>query len=222
MSSRDQNSLARLYEKTPVIQALLQLIPYLGGPIHTLIHSTLQRMEEGRIRALLDALSHGKLELSEELIESEDFLHCFCATYKAVLNTRRREKIELFARLLKSAFTETRPRDIDEFEEFISILDDLTYEEWCALTILDSFSSRSRKADDNDLTWSRTFWDEFSRTVERQLKIPSDEFTPFMNRLGRTGLYDQLAGAYLDYAGGVGKLTPRFHRLKSFINSQTQ
>lgn len=132
MSSRDQNSLARLYEKPPVIQALLQLIPYLGGPIHTLIHSTLQRMEEGRTRALLDALSHGKLELSEELIESEDFLHCFCTTYKAVLNTRRREKIELFARLLKSAFTETRPRDIDEFEEFISILDDLTYEEWCA------------------------------------------------------------------------------------------
>ena len=191
-------------------------------PAIVCIHSTLQRTKEGRTRALLDSLSHGKLELSEELIESEDFLHCFCTTYKAVLNTRRREKIELFARLLKSAFTETRPRDIDEFEEFISILDDLTYEEWCALTILDSFSSRSRKAGDNDLRWSRTFWDEFRRTVERQLKIPSDEFTPFMNRLGRTGLYDQLVGAYLNYAGGVGKLTPRFHRLKSFINSQTQ
>ena len=208
--------------KNPLIRALIQLIPYVGGSMDTLMMGIVERIKAERTRAFFDELSRGEVELSEELIESEDFLHCFFITWEAGVKARRREKTALFARLLKSAFTENHPRNIDEFEEFVSILDDLSFEEWRVLTILDSYSNRPRTPDQNDLIWSRTFWDNFQSRVEQELGIPKGEFTPFMNRLNRKGLYDQIVGTYWDYDGGIGMLTPRFHRLKSFVSSRTE
>lgn len=224
MSGQIRNQMENLLVqyKNPLIRALIQLIPYAGGSMDTLMMAQVERIRKERARAFFDELSRGEVELNEELIESEDFLHCFFVSWEAGIKARRREKTALFARLLKSAFTENHPRNIDEFEEFASILDDLSYEEWSVLTILDSYSSRPRDPDLNDLQWSSTFWADFRSSVEQKLGIPKDEFTPFMNRLNRTGLYDQFVGGYLDYTGGVGMLTPRFHRLKSFISSRAE
>ena len=224
MSGQIRNQMENLLVqyKNPLIRALIQLIPYAGGSMDTLMMAQVERIKVQRTRAFFDELSRGEVELNEELIESEDFLHCFFVSWDAGVKARRREKTALFARLLKSAFTENHPRNIDEFEEFASILDDLSYEEWRVLTILDSYSSRPRDSEQNDLLWSLTFWDDFRSTVMQELRIPQDEFTPFMNRLNRTGLYDQIVGTYWDYAGGVGMLTPRFHRLKSFVGSRTE
>ena len=224
MSAHLRNQMENLlihYEK-PLIRALIQIIPSYGGVIDTLVMGPVERIKLERTRAFFDELSRGEVELNEELIESEDFLHCFFMSWEAGVKARRREKTALFARLLKSAFTENHPRNIDEFEEFASILDDLSYEEWRVLTILDSYSSRPRDSDQNDLLWSLTFWEDFRSIVEQELEIPQDEFTPFMNRLNRTGLYDQIVGTYWDYGGGVGMLTPRFHRLKSFVSLRAQ
>lgn len=211
-----------IHYKKPLIRTLIQLIPHFGGAIDMLVIAQVERIKEERTRAFFDELSRGEVELNEELVESEDFLHCFFISWEAGIKARRREKTTLFARLLKSAFTNNHPRNIDEFEEFASILDDLSYEEWCVLTILDSFSNRPRNPDQNVLSWSLTFWDDFRSIVEQKLGIPQEEFTPFMNRLNRTGLYDQIVGTYFDYEGGVGMLTPRFHRLKSFVSSRAE
>ena len=219
---RSQMEKLLLHYEQPLIRALIQLIPYAGGSIDTLLIAGVERIKAERTRAFFDELSIGEVELNEELIESEDFLHCFFVSWEAGIKARRREKTALFARLLKSAFTENHPRNIDEFEEFVSILDDLSFEEWRVLTILDSYSNRPRTPDQNDLIWSRTFWDNFQSRVEQELGIPQGEFTPFMNRLNRTGLYDQIVGTYWDYDGGIGMLTPRFHRLKSFVSSRTE
>lgn len=205
--------------QNPLIRALIQLIPYAGGSIDTHMMGIVERIKVERKRAFFDELSRGEVELNEKLIESEDFLHCFFVSWEAGVKARRREKTSLFARLLKSAFTENHPRNVDEFEEFASILDDLSFEEWRVLTILDSYSSTPRNSDQNNLIWSRTFWDDFREVVEKEMGIPQDEFTPFMNRLARTGLYDQIVGTYFDYEGGVGMLTARYHRLKIFVSS---
>jgi len=212
--------LAVRYSKKPLIGALVQLIPYVGGAGHSLAMERAERIKAERARAFFDELSAGEINLSEELIQSDDFLHSFFVTLEAGLRARHHEKTVMFAKLLKSAFTDNRPRNIDELEEFTSILDDLSHEEWGALLILDRYSDVPRDPAQNDLQWSRSFWDRFVAELEGELDIPHLELTPFLNRIARTGLYDQFVGGYMDYTGGLGMLTQRFHRLKTFVRAQ--
>ncbi len=89
--------LAEEYGNYPTIQALLQLIPK-WAVADTLLRHKLIGIEVARTRHFFDQLAQGRFELTQDLIETEDFLHCFFATYRAAVNTRQKEKIRMFAR----------------------------------------------------------------------------------------------------------------------------
>jgi hypothetical protein len=175
------------------------------------------KIREDRAREFFDELDKEGAVLTPAVTESEDFIHCFVITSKAALNTRRREKIRLFARLLISSVSAKPPRDTDDYEDLVQTLDELTYTEWEALLILDKYSELRREPKQNDLQWSLTFWKNFEIEIKTRLNVRGDEFIFFMNRISRTGLYDQIVGGYLDYTGGVGVLTPKVFRLKHYI-----
>ncbi len=209
------------YEGNRVIRGLIQLVPLgIGSAIDVVLVQTLEKMQEERARSYFDALSDGG-PLDEALLHSEEFLHRFLATTRAALNSRRAEKIEMFARLLISSLSDNGPRDSDEYEDFLGILDDLSYREMLALSVLDRFSGCERESDQNDLQWTNTFWDEFEQVLCSELQVPEDSVSEFMNRISRTGCYEMFTGGYMDYTGGKGKLTPTFYRLRNYIQEHT-
>jgi hypothetical protein len=220
MANPTENLLAR-YEDNRVVRGLVQLIPFgIGGALDVVITKTLSNIREERSRAFFDELIKTSKPLEPTVLESEDFLHCYFSTVRYALNSRRREKIQMFARLLKTSLDETGPRDVDEYEEFLAILDDLTFRELQTLTIMDAFSDRPRTPDLNDLQWTNTFWDEFEDRIVRELGVPNDEVRDFLSRISRTACYEVFTGGYFDYTGGKGKLTPTYRRLKRFISSE--
>jgi hypothetical protein len=207
------------YEGNRVVRGLVQLIPFgVGGALDVVLVGTLNKIREERSRVFFDELAKTSKPLDPSILQSEDFLHCYFSTARYALNSRRREKIEMFARLLKSSLGDAGPKDVDEYEEFLEILDDLSYRELRALALLDNFSNQPRSADQNDLQWTNTFWDEFEGRVVRELGIPKDEVSDFMNRISRTGCYEVFTGGYWDYTAGKGKLTPIYRRLKHFVD----
>jgi len=220
-NSTTENLLAR-YEGNRVVRGLVQLIPFgIGGALDIAVTKTLNNIREERSRTFFDELANTSKALDPAMLESEDFLHCYFSTARYALNSRRREKIEMFARLLKASLGETGPQDVDEYEEFLEILDDLTFRELRALAIMDTFSDHPRTSEQNDLQWTNTFWDEFENRIVKELLVPKDEVSDFMNRISRTACYEMFTGGYMDYTGGKGKLTPTYRRLKRFISSET-
>lgn len=132
--------IADAYEGSPIVRALVQVvmapIPYgIGSAIGAALTSAIENMREERLRTFFDELAKGTRHLTEELIQEEDFLHAYFSTLKAAMNTRRREKIRLFARMLSNASQERRLGS-DIFEEFLGILDDLSVRELQILLIL--------------------------------------------------------------------------------------
>ena len=123
----------------------------------------------------------------------------------------------MFARLLKSSLTEKDISNIDEYEDFLKVLDELSYRELLALRILDKYSSTARSEAQKDLKWTNQFWDKFEEDITNELKIPKDQIASFMDKIARTGCYEMFTGAYWDYTGGKGKLTSMYWRLKKFI-----
>lgn len=212
-------SLAEAYAGNPVIRSLIQLVPFgLGSAMDVGIVHRAFELRNKRLRMFYDELASGTAKLTAEIIEQEDFLHCFFAATKGALNARKSEKVILFAKLLKSSFQSDSPKDLDETEELIGVLEDVSYREWKSLLLLSSFFEQNiRKADHNDLQHIISFWPEFKTELTKYIEIPEVECSSFMNRIERTGLYSQFVGSFLDYSGGIGYLTPRFYRLKALI-----
>ncbi len=213
--------LAEQYTSKPALRSLLQLIPGWGSADVLLQHRA-NEIQADRLRTFFDELGEGKHELTEELIQSEDFLHCFFKTTRAALNTRQREKIKMFAKLLNSSLVPGSFSSTDEYEEYLGILDDLSYRELIILSVLESYESRFMKsAGENELQRAYRFWELFTAELEKNLCIHKDELIGALTRLTRSGCYEILPGGFGDMGGeGVGKLTHTYFRLKKLIEAK--
>ena len=206
------------YEANPVIRGLVQLIPLgIGSGAEVAIMTTVNNIRNDRLRTFFDELENGDIELTPQCINSEDFLHSYFATIKAASNTRRREKIKLFARLLITSYTSEILNDIDEYEEFLRLLDEMSYRELLILQKLHHFEINHSNTDHTD-EWKRAevFWGNFKSEMIRDLGIRENEVFYFLQRLERTGCYETFQGFYGNVER-LGRLTPSFYRLKSII-----
>lgn len=215
-------ALLKSYEENPFLRAFIQLLPSLGGMADSLLTSALTSIRNERLETFFDELSRGNIELTKEVVLSEDFLHRFFITTKAALNTRRREKIRMFSRLLLSSVANIEStEEPDIYEDFMKMLDELSFRELRALSILNDFSDFPRSPSQNDLQWTSTFWDAFEARAAAELDLPREEVSDFMNRIARTGCYEMFTGGFMDYSGGLGVLTPTFRRFKSIVGIES-
>lgn len=222
--------IADLYESNPLIRAIVQVaiapVPYgIGSAIDTALTSKIENMREERLRVFFNELANGSQALTEELIQSEDFLHAYFSTLKAAVNTRRKEKIKLFARLLLTAAKEQHVSG-EKYEEFLNILDNLSIRELHILLILKHFEDthlsnfKANGESDNDLQLVNRFWEDFEVKVHKKCAVSPGELRAVLNRLNRTGLYETVIGMYLGYTGGRGKLTPIFSEFAHWIQAK--
>lgn len=222
MNTETIEQLANSYQANPTIRGLIQLIPFgVGSAADVALVTILENIREDRARELFDELEKGAVQLTPEIIKSEDFLHCYFSTTRAALNTRRREKIRYFARLLASSISSSEIPTVDEYEEWLSILDEISYRELGILAVLSRYEKEySYPARRGDIQQANQFWDRFSSEVCSRFSIPNGELNGSLTRLNRTGLYETFIGMYIGYTGGKGKLTPLYAKLEKLIRPE--
>lgn len=222
--------IAEAYEDKPIIRALIQVavapIPLgIGSAIDSGMTKAIENIREERARSFYEQLSLGAIQLTPELIQQEDFLHAYFATLKASLATRRSEKIRFFANLLLQSVTRGEIAS-DRFEEYLSILDDLSLREMKLLLLLKSYEDTNPfipKQDskdgelENDLQRANRYWPDFEKAAYDELGIETDELEAYLTRINRSGLYKTLVGAYWDYTGGRGATTTLFSRFAEWL-----
>ncbi|MGA3360173.1 MAG: hypothetical protein ABSC87_08200 [Halobacteriota archaeon] len=92
------NALEKL-AKSPTIQTLIQFIPGVCPAFGVAVATTYDKIHEIRFRTFFDELGKGNITLTKQDVLNYEFLHAFINTVKYVLETRRRDKIKLFANL---------------------------------------------------------------------------------------------------------------------------
>lgn len=221
--SKHLENFAKNYSNDPHSRALLQLlIPYLGAPIDTELTMGYAKMMEERERVFFTELARGNSILTKEIIESNNFLHCFFATNNYVLKTNRKEKIELFAKLLKSNLEIDLLKDTDEYEEYLEILFELSYREFQILCTLRKFENMHQIEDyENECGRATHFWDDFKNELTQKLKIEKNEIDSLLIRLMRTGCYETFTGKYYDETG-TRKTTKIFDKLMNLIEKNNE
>lgn len=216
-TSGNEISLATDYAGNPAIRALMRLIPGgLGSAADVFIMEKAARIKQERAEAFFRELEEGKVRLTKDLLDNNEFLHSLDVALRAAARTRRAEKICMFARLLQRGFLESHATSTDDYEEMVSLLEDLSYREWQALLLFEGFLTATQP-NDNPLARVQAFWNEFVILLESDIGVPKLEASSFMIRIGRTGLFQEITGAYWDYSGGMGILTPKFDRFRMLV-----
>ncbi len=238
LNSSKFQSLLDTYENDPLMRALVALvggIPVFGSFASALDAALIAQWENSkaqRFKILLQELNSGQRFLTEKLIQDEPFIFAFTSITKAAINTRKKEKIALFARLLRNACIEKR-HGSDEFEEYLSILDDLSYRELRILLILkkfeEDFQLQIKILDSLEQSkQSKESWKLFQNAVSSECDIPSEQLIPILMRISRTGLCE-VEPDYIIVSNeknivnmGDAYTTPRLTDFLTWLQSETE
>lgn len=201
--------LADRYESNPLLKALAQVASGCSfgtvGALETAVLTTFENARQERQKAFFDELNEKNVELTEEKIQSEDFLYFWLATTKAVNFTRERKKIKLFASLFLNFSKGNNFEKVGDYEEWLAVLNDLSYREFQLLLLLkykfpeQSLSPEKLKA--------------FYQMIEKELEIKADEIEGWLFRLERTGLCGNNGG----FDGGIFEVRPNFDSFLQMI-----
>jgi len=174
---------------------------------------------------LLEELNKNPNMLTADMIKKSDFLHKALITFKIVAVTNREEKIRYFANLLKSSAIQD-DIDVDEYEEYLNIVADLSFRELQILSIIDKnyilYPVPSDPIDDimtkYKQEWENAFFPRVRSQIQETLGARGEELDDILIRISRSGLYKQIK--YIGGDNGNGTLTPLFFRIKELIQLQ--
>ncbi len=208
----------KYYEHNPIIRGLIQLVPKgIGSALDVFLVETIRGIREKRLRTFFNNLERRKIELTPEDVKNNDFLHAYFCTVHYVLNTKREEKIRLFSSLFSGYCERKQFEQTDEYEEFLSILDDLGYREFEILRLIYRYELENPQPKEGiDYELIEKYWENLLDEIEGSIGISRELIPGFLTRLNRTGLYKTLVGGHLGYESDQGILTASFQR---FINA---
>lgn len=181
--------LAEQYESKPLVRALAAFvsgsIPVLGAIPSALDAFALARIGEviqERQKAFFDELAKDDIYLTDDLIESDDFLHSFMITFAAAQRTRKKEKIQRFARLLING-VRLHSLQSSHLEEFTSILEDLSDREFDILLMIKEVEQSAKLG-----AAGKTTWNSLVEKANSRYEINFKMLSALVTRLDRTGL----------------------------------
>jgi hypothetical protein len=183
-----------------------------------------QRAEElaaARMRVFFAELRQGLVELTEDLVMSDNFVHAFLATSAAAVRARREEKVRFLAHLLAGA-TSAMPQYLDDgYEELLDSLQSLS---WREIRLLDMLQQGNMAVGTRE--HAGEFRASFREKVKAQLGIEEAEIIPMVQRLARCGFIqmpshqaDDDAAFGIGGASGMayGETTPLYSRLTRLV-----
>lgn len=198
------------------VKILAQLVPFGSAAV-----TAWDEFLENKKRIFFEELENQNIELHEDLIKSNDFLHSYFVTFEAVKRTRRKEKIQYFARLFSSVLSAEGLKNLDEFDSYLEALDNLSYREIKALKILHELEVKNGVSSDDHsvsrLKKTSAFWEHLVDEIACELEIPPNEVNDILIMTERTGCYISARPQANDYRRVSGTTTDTFKNLIQII-----
>lgn len=210
-------NLQEKYEAQPIIKALIQSLP-IGAAADTVLSGYINKMKAEKMRAFFEQLANGDIELTEDLIKDDNFLHAYFATVNYVLLNRSKLKIKAFAEILKSLYRDQL--NMDEFEDYEQIFNELSEREFLILSVKYEFEKHaaSDTRELNPAQRTSTYWADFKNEIKNKMGIEADELNSMLLRVQRTGCFNKHKGYWDESHEEEGNTTPMFAKLRTVVS----
>jgi hypothetical protein len=119
---------AEKYSEATALRAAVQLIPYIGGPLDTLIGGEGQKIQQRRISHFIDELDRRlqNIETPKHALANEDLYDLMVSTFEQVARARSEEKRTRFAQVVANEIAHAEKfEDVETALRLIGELDDL-------------------------------------------------------------------------------------------------
>jgi len=186
------------YSENAILRTSISAIPFIGSPLDVFLATKTQKIVNDRIMNLFNELIEEMSTLEDgmvdkDYIDSEEFIELFIKTIEVSTKTRNKEKIKLYAKLLKGAI-KFQDRNKYSPEEYLQVLSELTIRELEVAKAVYKQQSQERKKDENEMQWIlRCGWEELEKECP---SIPEDDFRFIFLRLRKSGLIQDLEHIY--------------------------
>lgn len=210
----------QFYNEATSLRSVILSVPVIGTYLDLYLSDKGQQFAQERIDYLLENLSceMGEIKehlLSKTILNSEEGYDLVQKSFIAAARTRQKEKLILFAKILRGAFT------IKNFEHdpemYIKIVDELSERELAIAFLLYNEkeklkidpSSAGKTEQGNDAYWLSKINPIYSR----------DEIEYTLPRIEKTGLIKELVGTFIGYVGGEYNPTKLFSDFMKFVEN---
>ncbi len=188
----DLTWIGKSYNDNRALRLMVQLLPY-GGLIDKNLAAFYIREKERRLKVFFDELNQGNINLTDAEIKNDDFLHKYFITARAVVDTHGDVKIRYFAHLLQNYNSPLLNRDLANYDDFLAILDELTFQEVKILLFIRKYIEEYKGPPGlNNLAIYRPLKSDLAT----ELNVTEDEIISYFVRLGRTGLTHFYQGVF--------------------------
>lgn len=173
----------------PVISAFISTIktvPYIGELIDDSLESVLSEFQSKKQQKLLEVIGQASLgTVTSDMVNDVEFIMGFAKTKNAVDKLSNGDKVKFYGNLLVNGYLNDKDKiSVDEFEEYLELINSLSYRELEYLSFFKEYSNKykGRLVHQN--------WAEFSR--EFRNKFPNKHIHSVFKRLQRTGLVNEV------------------------------
>ena len=207
-----------VYEEQTLFRAAINAIPYVGGTIDVLFSSIGQKFSAKRIEFFIDELKNEISHLQEttinkDYLEKEEGFDLILKAFNASARTRQKEKLILYARIIKNSLTNGREFEEDEPETFLKIVEELSVKElrvaMCLYKLKIKKDSNNKDKTSSDIDLLSKDYPEFDK----------DELVSILVRIEKSGLIKEVVSVIVGYAGGNYTITQLFKKFVVFIET---
>lgn len=214
------------YADRTILRAGVMAIPHVGGSLDFLLSSSGQKFIMKRIEYFITELQNELANLKENQInkdffETEEGFDLIIKAFGSASRTRQVKKLNLYARIVKSAINDSIDFEEEEPEIFLKIVEELSVKELRVAKCLyelkeikkqnpeDDNPNKDQNVMANDAWWLSKHYPEFDK----------DELISIFIRIERTGLIKEFVGSYISYTGGKYAINPLFKRFMNFLET---
>ncbi|MBC7845939.1 MAG: hypothetical protein H7Y10_05565 [Flavobacterium sp.] len=213
---------SKFYNDLSNLRIAISSIPFLGSQLDMYLSAPGQKFIEERFEYMIEQLQQEldgieEYLINKEIIASEECFDLVQKAFIATAKTRQREKLKLFAKILKGSLI--KRKKLYDPELYLKIVDELSVRELEIASLLYEVKVKRKikiegenEAEDgmtNDPYWFSKHYPKFSK----------DELEFTLLRLEKTGLVKELVGSFIGYGGSQYEPTSLLSDFMNFIEN---
>lgn len=178
------------------VKSLLDKIPVIGALIDETTGYALQRFQDKKREEFIDVILSNSEMITSDKVNDVEFLINFAKTVEAVDRLATNDKVKYFANLLKNGYLKDKKLLVDEYDEYMNALSNLSYRQIEILIELYQFEIEISPLIIENKTVEH--WGIFKAKMQKKYSLTESEFTGLLTNASKTGFNKQTNSAYFD------------------------
>lgn len=198
-------------KSNPVVESFLmpviKSVPVIGDMIDSSMDKVIQDFQQRKETELIDVILKDKNTITSEMVNDVEFIVNYNRTLEAVRRLATNDKVKFFGNLIRNGYLSGEHIACSEFEEYLDILNTLSYREIQCLVDYMLYCEGKNK---NRRTQYNA-WAYFRRDYAKKMKISESELWSIFTRIKRTGFIEE---EFETQSGDVDKKDNTFDSLE--------